>query len=57
MRLAFTSLKGFRLQSVRVFLLDYVIGVGAAAGVRADEGEHGCPDEGEAREGGETHAF
>ena len=27
-----------------------------AAGVCADEGEHGCPDKGEAREGGEKHA-
>ena len=26
------------------------------AGVGADEGEHGGPDEGEAREGGEKHA-
>ena len=47
-----TFLMGF---VVAVFLFNQADVAAAAVGVGADEGEHGGPDEGEAREGGEKH--
>ena len=48
-----TCLKGV-VEAVSLF--DRAAAVALAAVAGGDEGEHGCPDEGEAREGGEKHA-